>query len=127
MGVHSQPEKMEEVMEVHLPVELCVYRQRQYHARYLPSYIIFQESFILGVCCVSRSLQMSKKTLDNLRRHRISGPALLVVLALEVDFLPRRLVELFLHDRITRALFIHAGRSMAQPLPYHENRGFDME
>src|SRR5690606_36274291 len=81
--VQTQPQEVEEVVEVALPVHLGVQRKRQVYARQLPGDVVVEQRLVLVVRTRLPGGEQLEHALLQLRRDLTYVPALPVDLALE--------------------------------------------
>ena len=128
MGVHPQREKMEQVVEVDLPVRFGVCGEGQVLARLLAcdarcqTRIVDPASLFVQVPLVFRECR------TDLGRQRLAAP-LTILFSLRTPSVGGRRLGRIDRHRVPRAVLVHAGHAVANPLSptVHRNANEDLD
>ena len=133
MGVSAQRQEVHQVPEVSFPVPLGIEVNRQVHARQFA-----REALAFGVAHAAVGVKVQHLLVGGVGLRRVAfqqfehafrfGAAQHVAAPLAVHFRLRGKlrragdVELVVHDRVARRIFVHIGGAVADPLARHEDR-----
>ena len=130
MGVGTQPQKMEQVVQINLPVPLRIDIGGQVHPRQFARktlLAILRQHRLVMVIAAHRVVAQHVEHALRLVALQQLAPALIVDRRLRRQMFGRRDIKLPLEDRVTRRIFVHIGGAVADPLAGNEHRQLDVK
>jgi hypothetical protein len=138
MRVHPQRQKVQQVVQIDLPIPLRVVVERQVHPRQLtrqlriagplrlPVVVLVKQLFVVVVAALGIPREEPQHIGRLLRReHRVT--TLPVRAGLLGKLLGLRQIELAIEDRVARRVLVDVGSAVANPLAGHEDRQLDVK
>ena len=137
MRIRPQRQKMQQIVQIRLPVPLGIGVQRQIHPRQfarqaraggiqrLPGLILIQH-FQIMIIGLRRIIAQQPQHPLGLRPFQHRTPALPIIAALRRQLVRLRHIKFPVQHRIPRRIFIHIRRAMPNPLPRNKNWQFNV-
>lgn len=125
VGVASEPDEMEEVVQIHLPIPFSVKRQGKIGPCYFTRQAFINHAKIVLVELALVCLKLGKHLVG--LGDQFVAASLLVVRALIPHLAGFWHIEVILHDGVAAGYLVQPCRSVAHPLSGHKDRHFAVE